>query len=98
MKRKLDYLFDTCRKASIQEIKRLAKKIGLVAVELDFVEGNTNYTGISFVKGEDSEIEDIYVLYQHLDDDGLYYTTEENIDECSLSVLQKIVYELREIA
>ena len=98
MKNELDYLFDTCRDASIQEIKKLAKKIGLVAAELDFVEGNTNYTGISFVKGENSEIEDIYVQYQYLDDDCLYYTKEESLDKCSLSVLQKIVYELREIA
>lgn len=98
MKSELDYLFDTCREASIQEIKRLAKKTSLVTAELDFSEGNILYTGILFTEGEDGEIEDICVLYQYLDEDGLYYTEEESIDKCSLSVLKKIVDRLREIA
>ena len=98
MKNELDYLFDTCRDASIQEIKRLAKKLGCNEVDLDFSEGNILYTGILFTEGEDGEIEDICVLYQYLDEDGLYYTEEESIDKCSLSVLKKIVDELRKIA
>lgn len=98
MRRKLDYLFDTCRKASIQEIKRLAKKLDCNEIVLDFSEGNTIYTSLRFSEDENGEIEDIYVQYQYLDDDCLYYTKEDSLDKCSLSVLQKIVYELREIA
>lgn len=98
MKNELDFLLDAFQEVAIREIKKLAKKLDCNEVVLNFSEGNTIYTSLSFSKDENGEIEDICVHYQYLDDDGLYFTEEVGLDRCSLSVLKKIFDELYEIA